>query len=192
MIDIIQPCEVATAIAEQQEAREYRPTAMILGGIVLNPATGIVSFVTIVSSKDGRPNEPNLWWFPQGGIENGETPEETASRELDEEILGGLEPVVPEIFTVLGAFKSDKNQKDKWSKGKLLVACFAPVVLTNGREGIKPNPKENIAEAGLTDESTLRIFLRQVKIVAPQKHAKAEFSTAMMAKSVELLRNPKG
>ena len=32
-----------------------------------------------------RPNEKNLWQMPQGGIDIGETPEEAAFRELEEE-----------------------------------------------------------------------------------------------------------
>ncbi len=194
MIEIIQPHEVAGAIAEQQVSREYRPTAMILGGTILDPYSGFISFVTIVSSKEGRPDEPNLWWFPQGGLEMGETPEKAASRELGEEIKKGLKPTAPENFAVLGALKSDqklrKPDDEKWSKGKLLIACFAPVVLTNGREGIEPNPEENIAKAALFSEFTLRLLFRQTKNLAPQKDPKAEFSLAMMAKAIELLRNP--
>lgn len=197
MIEIIQPHEVAGAIADQQVSREYRPTAMILGSTILDPYSGFISFVSIVSSKEGRPDEPKLWWFPQGGIEDGETPEETASRELGEEILEGLEPVLPESFTVLGAFKSDQKLKapdnKKWSKGKMYVACFSEVTPTNGRDGIKPNPEEHIGKADLKTEATLRLLFQQVGgILAPNKVPKAEFSLKMMAEAVKMLRNPRG
>jgi putative (di)nucleoside polyphosphate hydrolase len=72
-----------------------------------------------------RPNEKNLWQMPQGGIDIGETPEEAAFRELEEEtgtksaeiILSTndwLEYNLPKDLLGKALKGKFKGQKQKW------------------------------------------------------------------------------
>ncbi len=72
-----------------------------------------------------RPNEKNLWQMPQGGIDIGETPEEAAFRELEEEtgtksaeiILSTndwLEYNLPKDFLGKALKGKFRGQKQKW------------------------------------------------------------------------------
>ena len=72
-----------------------------------------------------RPNEKNLWQMPQGGIDNGESPENAAYRELEEETGTNSAEIIftldewleynlpPELIgkALGGKFK---GQKQKW------------------------------------------------------------------------------
>ncbi len=189
-LEIIQPHEVAAAIAHERETREFRPTAMILAHTVLDPETGIVSFVSIVSSKMKEKGE-RFWWLPQGGIDKGETPEQTAPRELGEEIKRGIGSTVPEDFTVLGAFRDPSSKprdgyKASGKGGKLLIACSAPVV-SNGK--LRPNPRENIAKASWFEARRFQEILAGNIKENPRKELKARFSIMMINLALENLES---
>jgi len=74
-----------------------------------NPITGIMKFrpnvAAIIQNADSeiliarRTDFPECWQFPQGGIDEGETPEEAILREVKEEI-----DLDPESFEMLGKF----------------------------------------------------------------------------------------
>lgn len=181
-LEIIQPHEVADAIAHERETLEFRPTAMILAHTVLDPETGLISFVSIVSAKNEKKDGSSLFWLPQGGLDD-ETPEQAASRELFEEIKRGIKrPVSPGSFTVLGAIRDHSSKprdgyKAKGKGGKLLIACSAPVI-SKGR--LKPNPKENVAKAKWLEARELQKTLTGNIESDPRKEPKARFSIAMI------------
>lgn len=188
-LEIIQPHEVAAAIDHERESREFRPTAMIVAYTVLDPETGLISVASIVSTRKKNREGPNGWWLPQGGIDrkdegagDWETPEETAARELPEEIKRGIEPAKPEDFTLLGAIRDPSSSsrdgyKANGKGGKLLIACSAPVV-SNGR--LMPNRKENIAKASWFEASVLQEILQKNMERTPRKELKARFSITMI------------
>jgi 8-oxo-dGTP pyrophosphatase MutT (NUDIX family) len=187
-LEIIQPHEVADAIAQERESMEFRPTAMILAHTVLDPETGLISFASVMSSKDKSEFKP--WWFPQGGLDEGETPEQAASRELFEEIKRGIKrPVSPERFTILGAIRDPSSKprdgyKANGKGGKLLIAGSAPV---KSKGKLIPNPKENIAKASWFEADQLQeIFAANIKRI-PRKELKARFSIAMINLALENL-----
>lgn len=58
--------------------------------------------------RSSNPNhKPPLWWLPGGGIDFGETPEETLGREFTEET--GLVVGDPELFSVTSDVRSRDN-----------------------------------------------------------------------------------
>lgn len=195
-LEIIQPHEVAAAIDHERESREFRPTTMILAHTVLDPETGLISIASIVSTKKKNRQGPNGWWLPQGGIDrkdkgtgDWETPEETAARELSEEIKGGIKPAKPEDFTLLGAIRDPSSSSRDGYKvngkgGKLLIACSAFVV-SDGK--LRPNRKENIAKASWFEASELQEILQKNMERTPRKELKARFSIAMINLTLENL-----
>jgi len=62
--------------------------------------------VALVRSSNPRHNPP-LWWLPGGGIDFGETPEQTLSREFLEET--GLEVTNPVLFNVSADVRKRDN-----------------------------------------------------------------------------------
>ncbi len=64
-----------------------RPTAAI--GIIINPDMKLL----LVKRADDDDWMPGKWALPGGGIENGEAPEETLTREIFEEVHLGIENV---------------------------------------------------------------------------------------------------
>lgn len=188
-LEIIPPHAVADAIAQERESREFRPTAMILAHTVLNPETGLISFVGIVSSKNTKQqHEATMWWLPQGRLDD-EIPEVAALRELREEIKKGIKPVSPEAFTILGAIRDSSSKprdgyKAKGKGGKLLIACSAQVESTGA---LKPNRKENIARASWLEASALQAILAGNMLANPRKELKARFSIAMIDLVLEKL-----
>lgn len=71
----------------------YRPCA----GVVLANADGLIF-------TGERVDTPGAWQMPQGGIDEGETPEDAALRELEEETgvpasMGTIESMTPEWIT---------------------------------------------------------------------------------------------
>ncbi len=86
----------------------YRPCA----GVVLAKADGLIF-------TGERIDTPGAWQMPQGGIDDGETPEQAALRELEEETgvpaaLGTLEAMTPEWIT----YELPEHLRQKLWKGR--------------------------------------------------------------------------
>lgn len=74
---------------EEIERLPYRPC---VGVLLLNPAGKVFVGRRIDTAKEGD----NIWQMPQGGIDKGETPEQAALREMEEEIGTGKAEVIAE------------------------------------------------------------------------------------------------
>lgn len=66
---------------EHPELHAFRPNV----GIILLNAEGLVWLGRRMPPKSGKQDPNHAWQLPQGGMDPGETPEETAARELYEE-----------------------------------------------------------------------------------------------------------
>ncbi|MBY5971298.1 RNA pyrophosphohydrolase [Ferrimonas balearica] len=106
---------------EEKAALPYRPCA----GVMLVNELGLVF---TGQRNDMKAGEPPAWQMPQGGIDEGETPEEAALRELWEETGVSADKVTLEAMTddwilydlpehLLGKIWKGKyrGQKQKWA-----------------------------------------------------------------------------
>lgn len=106
---------------EQRDALPYRPCA----GVMLVNADGLVF---TGRRNDMKPGEAPAWQMPQGGIDEGETPEQAALRELWEETGVTADKVTLEAMTedwvlydlpphLLGRIWGGKyrGQRQKWA-----------------------------------------------------------------------------
>jgi 8-oxo-dGTP pyrophosphatase MutT (NUDIX family) len=96
------------------------------GGIVYRPGNGVLLYLVVTAKKN-----PDHWIFPKGHIEPGETPEQTAVREVMEEtgIKGRIiQPVGDSQFQTaaeavhglfylmeyLGETETKENRQQRW------------------------------------------------------------------------------
>jgi mutator protein MutT len=87
------------------------------GGVVYRVSNGVVRFL-LVGPKKNRPGE---WVLPKGHIENGETPEQTAIREVREET-----GVTARIVAPLKTLEFEVNKKS------IRVATYLMELISEG------------------------------------------------------------
>ena len=102
--------ELLEEISEHHKNKEYRPVVVL---IIKNQAS---EYLIVQSVKGIKP-----WSFPQGGIENGEVPEDALFREIEEEVgikENELNLLLKNFFYKTVDAPSDRKDKRGFTKGK--------------------------------------------------------------------------
>jgi 8-oxo-dGTP pyrophosphatase MutT (NUDIX family) len=97
-------------ISEHHENKEYRPVVVL---VIKNSES---KYLIVQSVKGIKP-----WSFPQGGIENGELPEDALFREIEEEVgitSNHLTILYKNFFYKIVNAPSDRMDKRGFTKGK--------------------------------------------------------------------------
>jgi hypothetical protein len=110
-------------------SNEFRPTAV---AFAVSDDFDEPRFVLVKSVHEDQ----DVWWPVQGGLD-GRTPEETVSKELEDEI----NLVIPsEGVTVIGGMDYYTRLRDGFIAGKFLIACAVEYNSYTAR--MKPNMAE--------------------------------------------------
>ncbi len=154
-------------IAEFYQLKEYRPVQVF---ILINKNN---EFLVVQSAK-----EPNIWSFPQGGIDVDETLMENMMRELYEEVSishPNLESTHPAFYEAKVDFDFSRQGERGFTKGKYYFFTAAEYT---GKKELAFNTEEILNVRWLSDQkielafATLniqkRIILEEARRIAKQ------------------------
>jgi putative (di)nucleoside polyphosphate hydrolase len=155
------------------QKKEYRPVGV---AVLYNPEG---KFFLVQSAKD-----ENSWYFPQGGIDEGEDLEENIGRELKEEVgFEGEDIYLTNKAFFKKALNAEKGRKDKrgFTKGK---CYFASLGLYGGPGKVQLNLDEVTAGEWMDYNSAVNHFRKG-------RPEKAELLEKILDDAVDILQEYK-